>query len=97
MWYSLDGELTYNQLTTALTTTCTNLGTTPSFDTGTTVYIRMAKASGPNVTGWGTGVTTAGDCPFAGGITDCSGNAITISSGGNTTVWTTGRTTITGC
>jgi hypothetical protein len=91
MWYSIDSGSTFTQFSTALTTTCTNVGTTVSQPVGTTFLFFMSDSNDPASSGgWPTRATsTGGTCPAT--TTLCTLGAITTTTSGTLTVWATGN------
>jgi hypothetical protein len=89
MWWSVDNA-NWTQFGTALSTFCSNVGTTPSYPVGTTFYIIMSNSGGPATQGWATLYSSGGNCP--GTTTSCSGNTVTTVSSGLLTGWFTGNT-----
>ena len=89
MWWSVDNT-NWTQFSTALSTTCSNVGTTPSYPVGTTFYIMMSNSSGPTVQGWATLYSGAGDCPST--TTSCTSNKVTTVTSGLLAGWFTGNT-----
>ena len=96
MWWSVD-NVNWTQFTAALTTTCSNVGTTPNYAVGTTFYVLMGNSLGPSVSGqgWATLYSSGGTCP--GTTTDCALNTVTTVTGGVLTGWFTGNTAASGC
>jgi hypothetical protein len=91
MWYSIDSGTTYTQFPTALTTTCTSVGTTTSEPVGTTFLFFMSDSNDPASSGgWPTNATSAGGvCPAI--TTLCTEGDITTTTSGTLTVWATGN------
>ena len=91
IWYSTDGGATYTQFPTALTTSCSSIGTTLTLPVGTTFKFIMSDSLDPAANGgWYTAATSAGGtCPAV--VTNCTSNNITTITTGTLTIWVTGN------